>query len=73
MEEWVVTLGEPDEEGNQKVIEKTKLVRCMDCAYGTETCGNIRCESPDTDSSELIIHTSMWYCADGIEKKEATK
>jgi len=46
-----------------------EIVRCKDCKYGRETCGNIECHKPSHYEYETELHPYEWYCADGDYKE----
>ena len=51
----------------QPTIDAVEVVRCKDCKWGREACGNIECHVDLNIPSEY--HGYYWYCPNG-ERKE---
>lgn len=51
----------------QPTIDAVEVVRCKDCKWGREACGNIECNVDLNIPSEY--HGYYWYCPNG-ERKE---
>lgn len=57
-----------------EIIERLKkddfvqVVRCKDCKWGRESCGNIECHVDLNIPSEY--HGYDWYCPNGERKEE---
>ena len=49
-------------------ISIRKLIRCKDCRWGKEFCGNIECTVDASVPPEL--HSYGWYCPNGERKDE---
>lgn len=43
-------------------VDAVPVVRCKDCRFGRETCGNIECNGE--------YHGYDWYCPNGKKKEE---
>lgn len=79
---WVKTecnpYGNPtlDFESGKKVIEhleqmpsaQPEIIRCKDCRWGRETCGNIECFADINVPPEY--HGYEWFCSNGERKGE---
>lgn len=65
MSEWIVVLGD----GNPHIKSMKELVRCKDCKWGKETCGNIEC-SVDLNAPP-DYHGYDWYCPNGEKVAES--
>ena len=50
----------------QQPIEVVPVVRCKDCKWGKETCGNIECFVYLNAPSEY--HGYDWYCPNGEKR-----
>ena len=46
------------------------VIRCKDCRWGSEVCGNIEC-SVDSDIF-TEYHGYEWFCPNGERKQDAT-
>lgn len=44
-----------------------EIVRCMDCRWGMETCGNIECFAND---GSIEYHSYDWFCGNGERKDD---
>ena len=51
----------------QPTIDAVEVVRCKDCKWGREACGNIECNVDLNIPSEYYGY--YWYCPNG-ERKE---
>lgn len=49
-------------------ITEGELIRCKDCKWGREACGNIECHVDLNIPSEY--HGYDWYCPNGERKEE---
>ncbi len=56
---------ETDDEDDEPEIEMIPVVRCKDCVFGKESCGNIKCHKPGMREYESDYHQFDWFCADG--------
>ena len=45
-------------------VDAVEVVRCKDCKWGREVCGNIEC------SSDFAYHGYEWFCANGERRKD---
>ena len=62
MSEWIVEITEiTDEIIHAKRM--TELVRCKECRWGKEVCGNIECFVDTNVPSEY--HGYEWFCPNG--------
>lgn len=58
----------------EEIIDRLKkddfvqVVRCKDCKWGRESCGNIECHVDLNIPSEY--HGYDWYCPNGERKEE---
>lgn len=53
---------------NGKEVEYLKVVRCKDCKWGKEACGNIECFVDMNAPSEY--HGYGWFCPNGERRSE---
>lgn len=51
-------------------LPSAEPVRCKDCRWGSEVCGNIEC-SVDSDIF-TEYHAYEWFCPNGERKQDAT-
>lgn len=49
-------------------INVVEVVRCKDCKWGKEVCGNIECWTDTNLPPEY--HGYYWYCPNGERKEE---
>lgn len=49
-------------------LSDIEIVRCKDCKWGRESCGNIECHVDLNIPSEY--HGYDWYCPNGERKEE---
>lgn len=63
MKEYIVA----KEIGNAP-ITVMELVRCKDCRWGREACGNIECFIDSNIPSEY--HGYEWFCPNGERREE---
>lgn len=49
-------------------VDAMPVVRCKDCKWGREACGNIECHVDLNIPSEY--HGYDWYCPNGERKEE---
>ena len=54
--------------GEQPTVDAVEVVRCKDCKWGKETCGNIECFVDLNAPSEY--HGYDWYCPNGEKVSE---
>ncbi len=47
---------------NMPTVDAVPVIRCKNCRWGKETCGNIECNGE--------YHGFDWYCANGKRKEE---
>ncbi len=52
----------------QPAVDAVEVVRCKDCKWGREACGNIECHVDLNIPSEY--HGYDWYCPNGERKEE---
>ena len=52
----------------QPTIDAVPVVRCKECRWGREACGNIECNVDLNIPSEY--HGYEWFCPNGERKKE---
>lgn len=57
--------------GTEKYGEYVEVVRCKDCKWGREACGNIECHVDLNIPSEY--HGYDWYCPNGERKEECSR
>lgn len=50
-------------------VDAVPVVRCMECRWGKEVCGNIECSTDRNAPPEY--HGYDWFCADGERKDGA--
>ena len=65
MKEWIVTDNDEEFYKRNNVAE---LIRCKDCRWGREVCGNIECWTDMNQPPEY--HGYDWYCPNGERKEE---
>ena len=66
MNEYIIKVDEEEEDGSQKVLECTDLVRCKDCVYlGNPKKCIIQNYVEKKDILWLLSLQSDWFCADG--------
>jgi len=65
MSEWIVEIVD----GIPHTRTMTELVRCKDCKWGRETCGNIECYVDLNVPPEY--HGYDWYCPNGEKVTES--
>lgn len=65
MNEWIVTDNDEEFYKRNSVPE---LIRCKDCRWGREVCGNIECWTDMNQPPEY--HGYDWYCPNGERKEE---
>ena len=53
---------------NRPTIDAVPVVRCMECRWGREACGNIECHVDLNIPPEY--HGYYWYCPNGERKEE---
>lgn len=53
---------------NIPTIDAVEVVRCKDCRWGREVCGNIECRTDMNLPPEY--HGYYWYCPNGERKEE---
>lgn len=78
--EWLDgALGIKESDGTVTVLNKLRkipaadvveVIRCKDCRWGFETCGNIECQADLYSPSEY--HGYEWFCPNG-ERREANE
>lgn len=66
--EQIVRLTVDGEETKAEVIGE--LVRCKDCRWGREVCGNIECFVDSNIPSEY--HGYEWFCPNGERRDDET-
>lgn len=49
-------------------VDAKPVVRCKDCRWGRETCGNIECWDYAADCNEY--HGYEWFCPNGERREE---
>ena len=54
--------------GVVKAFDVGELIRCKDCKWGREACGNIECLADTNDLLEY--HGYDWFCPNGERKEE---
>ena len=54
---------------NALTIDAVQVVRCKDCRWGREVCGNIECSVDCNLPPEY--HGYEWYCPNGERKEDA--
>lgn len=57
-----------DEVDNAPTIEAEPVVRCKDCRWGREACGNIECSVDCNLPPEY--HGYEWFCPNGESRTE---
>ena len=45
-------------------VDAVEVVRCKDCRWGREACGNIEC------SSDFAYHGYEWFCPNGERRED---
>ena len=55
------TVGIQQAVDEQQTIDAVEVVRCKDCRYGKEACGNIEC-TVDIGSTWAEYHGYEWFC-----------
>lgn len=53
---------------NAPTVDAVEVVRCKDCRWGKETCGNIECSADLNLPSEY--HGHEWFCPNGERRKD---
>lgn len=53
---------------DEPTIDAVEVVRCKDCKWGKEVCGNIECWIDMNLPPEY--HGYYWYCPNGEKKEE---
>lgn len=51
-------------------VDAVPVVRCKDCRWGREVCGNIECSADLNLPPEY--HGYEWYCPNGERKEDET-
>ena len=69
MSEWIISAEDIDDITGGGFTVCQKLVRCKDCRWGKETCGNIECNVDLNLPSEY--HGYEWFCPNGERKDDA--
>ena len=54
----------------QPTVDAVPVVRCKDCKWGKEVCGNIECWTDMNLPPEY--HGYYWYCPNGERKDDDT-
>ena len=74
-ESWEQIRNDAENNKLSKVLIGTKefvnVVRCKDCRWGKEACGNIEC-TVDIGSTWAEYHGYEWFCPNG-ERKGASR
>lgn len=68
--EIIVEFPSPLADKEKKMIYgyKGEVVRCKDCRWGREVCGNIECSADLNLPPEY--HGYEWYCPNGERKED---
>lgn len=53
---------------NAPTIESMEVVRCKDCRWGEEKCGNIECDVDRNAPPEY--HGYDWFCPNGERRED---
>ncbi len=53
---------------NAPTIDAVQVVRCKDCRWGREVCGNIECSADCNLPPEY--HGYEWFCPNGEKRKD---
>ena len=64
MAEWIVEI----KDGLPHLQRMTELVRCKDCKWGKEKCGNIECDVDRNVPPEY--HGYDWFCPNGERRED---
>ena len=78
-QKWVVRYGDKHNAGytsdqvhfaidDAPTIDAIEVVRCRDCRWGREVCGNIECSVDLNLPPEY--HGYEWYCPNGERKED---
>lgn len=59
-------IDEWSDEGCPPTVDAVEVVRCKDCRWGREVCGNIECNVDMNVPTEY--HGYDWYCPNGESK-----
>lgn len=72
MREYIVSVDNDQKDFEEMFIGNVRngneLVRCKDCKWGKEVCGNIECWTDMNLPPEY--HGYYWYCPNGERKEE---
>jgi len=68
MREYIIGIPEGNTESVINGEYIGEIVRCKDCKWGKETCGNIECFVDLNAPSEY--HGYDWYCPNGEKVSE---
>lgn len=63
MIDWCIRVTEA-----QPTVDAVPVIRCKDCKWGKEVCGNIECWADMNLPPEC--HGYDWYCPNGERKEE---
>lgn len=63
MAEWIIEANDTEEAAEGKFAFIREVVRCRDCRWGREVCGNIECFVDSNIPPEY--HGYEWYCPNG--------
>lgn len=55
---------------NAPTVDAVEVVRCKDCRWGREACGNIECSADLNLPPEY--HGYEWYCPNGERREDET-
>lgn len=61
-------IDEWSDEGCPETIDAVPVVRCKDCRWGREVCGNIECSVDRNLPPEY--HGYEWFCPNGERREE---
>lgn len=53
------------------LLKEQEPVRCKDCKFGKESCGNMKCHKPGMREYESDYHSFDWFCADGKRREDS--
>ena len=73
LEDWTpqdMTKAEIADIQNAPTIEAVEVVRCKDCRWGREVCGNIECSVDCNLPPEY--HGYEWFCPNGERRNDET-
>lgn len=68
--EWIVEIDDDESFHLEEAKWKEELVRCKDCRWGREVCGNIECSADLNLPPEY--HGYEWYCPNGERRENET-